>query len=179
MTALSSKYYLKFYLVLFMGLLFISPPNHAAEFEWKGQKYKSELKYKLYHGEFRALPDFSTLKPVKTGTVDSFKLDIKDKDDFFAVVFEGYIRLLAGEYTFSLDSDDGSKLFINGKELINHDGLHGIGQPKSAKITLEKGLHAIKVQFFELSGGEELKVQCEGPYFNKQDISTKALFHKE
>lgn len=178
MTTLSRKSYIKLFLV-FVSLFCLSEQIPAAEFEWKGQKYKSGLKYKFYHGDWTSLPDFSTLKPKKNGNVDNFKLDIKEvnyREDHFALFFEGFIRLPKGEYTFYLSSDDGSKLFLNGKELIDHDGVYGPNE-KSATIKLERGVYPIKVLYFEAAGNHILKVQCEGPSFEKQDIPVKALFH--
>ncbi|MGH7338980.1 MAG: PA14 domain-containing protein, partial [Candidatus Rokuibacteriota bacterium] len=46
--------------------------------------------------------------------------------DVFAARWTGQIRVdEAGTYTFTLASDDGSRLFINDQLVINHGGLHG------------------------------------------------------
>lgn len=181
MTALIQKSTIKTFLFLFIGAFFLlAVDTISAEFEWEGVTYISGLKYQLYHGEnWSSLPDFSQLMPFKVGEIESFKLDIRDRDDNFAVVFEGVIRLPKdGEYTFYLTSDDGSKLFIDGKELVNNDGLHG-REEKSGTIKLKKGIYSIKVQFFEAAGEEILEVKCKGPDIEKQDVPAKALFHKK
>ena len=65
----------------------------------------------------------------------------------------GYIEIPEdGIYTFSLTSDDGSMLYIAGQEVISNDNAHSprevIGQ-----ITLSKGLHPLRVLYFDHNGG--------------------------
>jgi hypothetical protein len=55
-------------------------------------------------------------------------------------------------YTFALDSDDGSLLFIDGNLVVNDGGVH----PPGASVgtaTLATGTHTLEVQFFECCGG--------------------------
>jgi hypothetical protein len=45
--------------------------------------------------------------------------------DSFALRFRGYLRVeKAGTYAFQLGSDDGSRLFLNGRTVIDLDGQH-------------------------------------------------------
>ncbi len=72
-----------------------------------------------------------------------------DLTDYFAARWTGQIKIeTAGEYTFTLGSDDGSRLFIDGKLVINHDGLHGYSD-RSGSVTLSAGFHDIRVEMFE------------------------------
>jgi len=44
-------------------------------------------------------------------------------------VYAGYIAVpsnVSANYTFSMDSDDGSQLYIDGQQLINHAGAHAM-----------------------------------------------------
>ena len=62
--------------------------------------------------------------------------------------FRGYINITtAGSYTFYTASDDGSKLYIDGVQVVDNDGLHGIVE-QSGTLTLTAGMHAIEVTFF-------------------------------
>jgi hypothetical protein len=54
----------------------------------------------------------------------------------------------AGEYGFRLLSDDGSYLYIDGKQIIDHDGMHG-PDSKYAAVNLSAGDHRIKVLYFQ------------------------------
>jgi len=51
-------------------------------------------------------------------------------------------------YVFRLASDDGSLLWIDGKFLVNNDGVHTVTS-KSNTVTLDKGLHKIRVFYFQ------------------------------
>src|SRR5690606_31600210 len=104
---------------------------------------------------------FTSLLPVKEGTVLDFDITPRMVNDKFGFVFEGYIEISeAGEYTFYTTSDDGSALFINDQIVVDNDGLHA-EQEKSGTLTLEKGKHAIRATFFEKTGKEVFNVSYE------------------
>jgi hypothetical protein len=56
-----------------------------------------------------------------------------------------------GDYHFSLMSDDGSKLHIDGKLVINNDGLHSVGE-RTGNVTLKTGVHRVQVSYFQGPG---------------------------
>ncbi|MHC4122390.1 MAG: DUF2961 domain-containing protein [Planctomycetota bacterium] len=134
------------------------------------------LNYRVYKGEWQNLPDFSKLEPVETGTVK--KLDhskIADKD-FIGLEFTGYINIpQKGFYAFYVASDDGSKLYINDVEVVDHDGRHAKNE-KSGLVPLIAGMHPIKVLFFEATGFEALRVSYKGPGIKKQVIPNDKFF---
>lgn len=107
----------------------------------------------------RALPDFSTLSPV--GKLYATKLDVpprafdsgfpgvSERFEWFALDYRGaFSAPVAGSYGFNLLSDDGSKLFIDGKLVIDNDGVHSPAK-KSGTVSLAAGPHAIEVQYFQ------------------------------
>jgi hypothetical protein len=67
-----------------------------------------------------------------------------------------------GQYEFSTRSDDGSRLYINGKMVVDNDGHHS-PTTKSGKISLSKGVHSIVITFFEDSGGAMLQTSVKTP----------------
>ncbi|MEH6681983.1 MAG: PA14 domain-containing protein [Sediminicola sp.] len=90
--------------------------------------------------------------------------------DSFALRYKGYIQIsTAGSYTFFTSSDDGSKLYIDGTEIVNNDGDHGT-QERSGTTTLSTGLHQITVLFYENGGGQVLETRYQGPSIAKQTI---------
>jgi large repetitive protein len=109
------------------------------------------------------LPDFTTLTPVKTGRSDNFSLGMQQRSDNFALKFDGYLNVPStGNYRFYTSSDDGSKLYINGNQVVNNDGLHGTGEQSSGNILLTAGVPVpISVTFFENAGGEVLEVRYQ------------------
>ncbi|MDA0169424.1 DUF1080 domain-containing protein [Solirubrobacter taibaiensis] len=68
----------------------------------------------------------------------------------------------AGEYTFRLRSDDGSELLIDNNLVIDHDGLHGASD-KDGAVTLTAGRHALRVNFVEAGGDQELRLSWRKP----------------
>ncbi|AHM59863.1 glycoside hydrolase family protein [Flammeovirgaceae bacterium 311] len=134
------------------------------------------LNYKYYEGDWSMLPNFGSLSPKKTGTVANFSLLPKSRGSQFAFVFDGYIKIAtAGTYTFYTQSDDGSKLYINGKEIVNNDGLHSLRE-RSGSVYLTAGSHPIRVTYFERYGSvETLNVLYKGPGISKQKIPADVL----
>tara|TARA_Y100001933_G_scaffold263505_3_gene325272 strand:- start:360 stop:3737 length:3378 start_codon:yes stop_codon:yes gene_type:complete len=119
---------------------------------------------------------------IGSGTYTSFDVDAlqaqEDPGDSnsFSIRYSGYIQIdTEGSYTFYTSSDDGSKLFIDGTEVVDNDGAHG-NQERSGTISLSAGLHDITVLFFENSGGETLTVQYQGPSISKQNIPFSKLY---
>jgi len=122
------------------------------------------------------LPNFDSLTPVKTGTQTDFSLTAKERNSNYAFRFRGSLTVpVSGQYTFSLSSDDGSKLLIDNQVVVDHDGLHPFEGEQSGTIFLTAGQHAIEVQFFELYGGDALLVSWQGPSFGKRPISAVDL----
>jgi alpha-L-fucosidase len=136
------------------------------------------LNYSSYEGEWSALPDFSVLKPTASGVVGSIDISAKKGGDKYGFAFHGLIKIPAdGIYDFYISSDDGSKLFIDDKMIIDNDGLHGMSE-KNSSVPLAKGYHKIQVLFFERSGGDDLQVQWKGPGFKKEMIPASVLFRE-
>ncbi|HWD18172.1 MAG TPA: ATP-binding protein [Verrucomicrobiae bacterium] len=79
----------------------------------------------FYEGYYEALPDFSLLKPVKSARVQNFDLNLRPHDEMVAIRFSGYFKApSSGRYTFCLNSDDGSQLFLGAPELsVSSRGL--------------------------------------------------------
>ena len=130
----------------------------------------SELTFTSFKGSWKKIPDWNKIEPTGTDHVPSGKFDLscsKEKDNF-GLVFRGNIEApKSGDYIFTLSSDDGSRLLIDRKVVVDLDGIHGVTS-KSGKIKLEKGLHHIEVQYFEASGGEELYVGWRLPGAKKE-----------
>jgi|GEM_PF-1106462 len=135
------------------------------------------LNYQYYEAtNYDAVPDFTTVTPVKTGTVTNFDISVANRAQQFAINFTGYINVPSdGQYTFYTSSDDGSNLYIDGVRVVNNDGPHG-EQQNSGTIKLKAGMHTISVGYFNQTGGKVLKVSYAGPGISKQLIPSSALY---
>jgi PA14 domain len=68
----------------------------------------------------------------------------------FAIIYTGKFDVKeTTTYEFVLKSDDGSRLWIDTTDVINHDGFHQFQIPMKGKIKLNKGFHNIKVWYFQ------------------------------
>jgi hypothetical protein len=106
------------------------------------------------------LPDFSTLKPV--GDVFAESVNVPNRSfldgfpgvagffEWFAIDFQGLLLIEnPGEYTFRIESDDGSILYLDGGLVINNDGQHGVQSRDSAVISLARGAHPLRLSYFQ------------------------------
>jgi len=97
--------------------------------------------------------------------------------DEFSSRHTGYVRIdIAGNYTFYINSDDGSKLWINNQVLVENIGTHAIRE-ESGNIYLEPGYHNLRLEFFENFGWAGLELKWESDVFSKQYVPQESLFH--
>ena len=101
-------------------------------------------------------------------------LDDRFKQDWGAR-FSGLIDVPdTGNWTFYLNSDDGSELWMNGVSLIQNYGSHGMRE-YSATLNLSSGLHDFRIEFFQGGGPHGLILSWEGPNTNKASIPASAF----
>lgn len=85
--------------------------------------------------------------------------DFGDVTERFALLLKGNLRIpKTASYSFRLVSDDGSRLYIDGKVAIDHWGFHG-PDPKDGEVYLEAGDHPIEIEFFQSGGRGLLSLQ--------------------
>jgi len=99
--------------------------------------------------------------------------------DQFYIRWTGAIKIEKdGKYTFFTESDDGSRLFIDGKPVVENGGNHGMIE-KSGEVELKAGTHDIKMEFFEDGGGAGCVLKWQPPASEKAVIPANVLFHKK
>ncbi len=116
------------------------------------------------------------LTPKATGTVPSFTHEVPGiASEPYALVLSATLSVsAAGKYTFFTASDDGSRLYIDDREVVANDGPHGVVE-KQGTIDLQAGLHPIVVTYSDAGGDDHLTVSWRGPGFRKQEIPASAL----
>ena len=128
-----------------------------------------------YEGEWKEIPDFSTLTPKSTAVAAAIAFPEQHAQDHFALRFTGFIAApTTGLYTFSTTTDDGSQLLIDDQLIVDNGGLHGAIE-RTGVVGLIAGTHKIEVRYFEAWGGESLAVSWQGPKIEKAAIPTAAL----
>lgn len=82
-----------------------------------------------------------------------------------------------GNYVFFLESDDGSRLYIDGKLIVDNPGSHPM-EKKQGAATLAPGQHDIKIEFFQGNGGMGCKFSWVQPGKNEEPLNETTLSHK-
>lgn len=138
---------------------------------------KNGVVYLYYEVEnLVALPDFNQLTPLFIGTWNNFDIDVSVQEINFAIQFFSYIYVPSdGLYTFFLESDDGSKLYIDGAEVVDNDGLHG-AHLEFGSVWMSAGVHSITVSYFQRLGNRGLRVGYQGPGIERQRIPDEVLY---
>lgn len=66
-----------------------------------------------YEGSWETMPDFSLLRPVRTGVATNFDLSFRTRNERVGIRYSGYWDVPHdGRYQFVVSSDDGSLLFL-------------------------------------------------------------------
>ena len=95
--------------------------------------------------------------------------------EYWSARHTGIIHIpTAGNWTFYLRSDDGSKLWIDDVEIVDNQGHHAM-QERSGVVWLDAGEHRLRTEFFEHGGYAGLELKWEGPGISKQTIPTNVL----
>lgn len=124
------------------------------------------LSYEFYDtNSGNNVDNIPTTGAVRTGNVSDFDVNAladlatPGDSDTFSIRYTGSINIATvGNYTFYTTSDDGSKLFIDGIQVVNNNFLQPPTE-RSGNITLTAGFHTIKILFYENNGGEVLEVR--------------------
>src|SRR6266571_9136401 len=96
--------------------------------------------------------------------------------DHFYIRWTGQLRVpKEGTYTFFLESDDGSRLFIDGKQVVDNGGLHAM-EEKSGQVDLKAGDHALKLEYFENEVDAGCKFSWQPPGKDKEIVPASVLF---
>ncbi len=106
------------------------------------------------------LPNFAKLKSKGTIYASSLnvhrcttsRLDFQGvtrRFEWFAIDYNGRFWIeTPGEYRFSLYSDEGANLWIDGQLTVDNDGVHPAKQSTGA-VDLSRGVHRIRVAYFQ------------------------------
>jgi PA14 domain len=143
-------------------------------------------------GEYYAFPDAvedfpklsPELKPTLRRADPAINWDSTDEAwpktqlvDHFAVRWSGVLRVPKdATYTLYLESDDGSRLSIDGRQLIDNGGQHAM-EEKSGEIPLTAGDHPIVLDYFQNEGGKGCKLSWSTAEVEKASVPASALLH--
>ena len=154
-------------------------PGHALSMQGKmkvaapGPGFTS-LKFALYLGDWKKLPDFAALAPHREGEVAGKQIEIKldDYKNQFGVVYTGKLNAPKdGEYTFAIAGDDGVRLSIDGKKVVEFDGIHPSAEIKEGKVKLKAGEHELRMEYFQATGESDIYAAWRSEDFTNTPLS--------
>ena len=96
--------------------------------------------------------------------------DVKIPDAFSARYTGKLTPPVTGKYEFCLDSDDGSKLWIDGTMVADDNSIHGMGWPECGEIDLTVGIQVdLQVNYYENDGLAGLRLYWRLPETTEKD----------
>jgi len=125
----------------------------------------------------------------RTDPVISFDKKIMSKRsgniDRSSAIWEGYIFIpKSSTYRFTIDSDDGSWVYLDDTLLIDNGGIHPESREKT-EIYLSRGNHRLRIKYFDAGGKGKIdfrwaairtpRIVLPLPYFYLRPISPSAV----
>ncbi|HVW01428.1 MAG TPA: c-type cytochrome, partial [Planctomycetaceae bacterium] len=145
----------------------------------KYQILNPNLHYAYYEGDWQNLPDFSKLKPEAQGEVAGFDMGVARRQNNMALKFDGFLKIEKdGDYNFIATSDDGSKVWIDGKQVVDNDGIHA-PSTKDGRTHLTAGMHEFTAAVFNGGGGVELAIEMEGSGLPRQPVAPSLFLNRD
>jgi hypothetical protein len=145
-----------------------------------------------------SMPNFANLPPFKRSSVDLINIPIRNQivppstapttnildsgiNTRLGVVFAGFFDMpYNGIMRFSLDSTNGSKLYIDDLLIVDNDGVHN-ARERTGLAYLQAGLHPIRVEYFHTTGDWSLALSAESvnnTLYPKQIIQPAQFFRR-
>ncbi len=95
--------------------------------------------------------------------------------DNFSVRWTGNLNLPGGAWQFYTSSDDGSRVFLNGKLIVNQWQDHPVQSAYSTYSKLDAGQKNVTVDFYERGGGASMQFsywpRIQAEYWDRRDFS--------
>ncbi|MCR9245222.1 MAG: PA14 domain-containing protein [bacterium] len=115
-------------------------------------------------------PELAGVEVKKRGVAEFVDESVRSRETHFALRFRATLQVPAdGDWKFTIGSDDGSWLYLDGKQVIDNGGLKP-HKAKDATLTLKAGPHDLEVVFTQGGGGKSLELLWEGPGVAREPI---------
>ncbi len=133
-------------------------------------------------GEYYNNSDFSNRVFTRIDPVLDYDYDVDSsplngvQGGTYSIRWTGKIKIDQEDtYTFYLASDDGSRMWIDGKFIIDNWSIHG-REERSGEIYLTPGFHDIVIEFYQNEGAANFSAYWSSPSIDKQVLPADHLY---
>ena len=141
-------------------------------------------------GPIHFMPNFKRMTPLYTFATANLNVSVRPYTEGFptpqqqtvlenfAIHFRGKLAVdTPGTYMFELLSDDGAKLYINGKLVVDNDGIHG-PRSRQSYVALTAGFHLVEIHYFQ---GPRFQIALQWyykpPNRSRRIVPPEVIFH--
>ena len=132
-------------------------------FKWSKAADPSDVHSVPEPSAFAAILRGAPVKELKRQDLDfrGYSFDPVTGPDHYATAAEGVFSVPAGDYSLELTTDDGARVWLDGKPLIE-DAWHYQGPTAyNRDVHLSAGQHRLRVEHFQIDGYAMLKVEIK------------------
>jgi hypothetical protein len=98
-----------------------------------------------------------------------------DFGECYQAQYISYVMIpTTGNWCFYTVSEDASRLYVDGRQVVDNDGLHGMKRAGGC-LHLGRGKHHIQAELQRKKGGAGMSVEYKGPTVEHQIIPHKAM----
>jgi hypothetical protein len=153
------------------------PPRRLVPWSQLKQGLSEEI---FYFEQGSRVPNLRGRSSNKFRRVDSVNYKATDvawsgftQADNYAVRWSGFLIIRSkGLYRFALVSDDGSKLYVDNKYIINNDGVHSMKRREGSK-RCTKGQHYLRIEYFEKDAKAGMQFMYKGKDTHNEMVTVK------
>lgn len=134
------------------------------------------VRYTYYEGEVRKVDELDGLPVAGHGVLPNFQFDKAKKTERFGFQYKSLLKVeKAGRYLLRCLSNDGTKVWLDDKLVLDNDGVHG-NSLVEAFATLDAGFHRIHVKYFQKTGDKDFSLTWEDSNFQRTTFPDSILF---
>ncbi len=135
------------------------------------------IRYSYREGAYMSVDGFLSAPEKRSGISPVITSALKVQEDHFGLIFQGLMKVERdGLYRLSLHSDDGSRLVLDGKKVLDLD--RDGGGYEEVWLMLEAGYHRLEVGFWDNFAEEYIEVGLKGPGISVYNLPASMLYYE-